>query len=303
MKKVPSLKDMQDILNGIRPIKRDFLEEPPDAPTWSQLTVSFYDEKAEDADEYFESANEPLAGAVAPQPKLVNNKPMKKKAKNKGAPKQPAANTKFNFGNKLPKQTNAPPANPIQAKMLAKQKKAEEDRKKKEAAQRKRQKEEEEKKQSGGGKSGGGDSTDYVWLCHLDADSGDVFYEKITDGTTQWDRPSEPVKPHWLAHKDGESGELYFENIDTGVTSWDKPDEFSDPDEKWIARKDGDSGDYYFENIETQQTQWESPDCFTEKVPEQEWLRHFDPTSGEYYFENLRTGDTTWDAPTGVNFT
>ena len=37
---------MTDILNGIRPIKRDFLEEPPDVPSWAQLTVSFYDEKA-----------------------------------------------------------------------------------------------------------------------------------------------------------------------------------------------------------------------------------------------------------------
>ena len=42
--------------------------------------------KLEDAEEYFESANEPLAGSVAPQPKLVNNKPMKKKKK--GAPQQ-----------------------------------------------------------------------------------------------------------------------------------------------------------------------------------------------------------------------
>ncbi len=38
-------------------------------------------EKATETDEYFESANESLAGAVAPQPKLVNNKSMKQKHK------------------------------------------------------------------------------------------------------------------------------------------------------------------------------------------------------------------------------
>eukprot|EP00484_Ammonia_sp_Unknown_P018101 CAMPEP_0197028252 /NCGR_PEP_ID=MMETSP1384-20130603/7978_1 /TAXON_ID=29189 /ORGANISM="Ammonia sp." /LENGTH=1466 /DNA_ID=CAMNT_0042457223 /DNA_START=22 /DNA_END=4422 /DNA_ORIENTATION=+ len=313
MKKTPTLKDMQDILNGIRPIKRDFLEEPPEAPSWAPLAVSFYDEQSQDAEEYFDSANEPLPGQVAPQPKLVNNKPLKQK---QAAPQQAPSNAKFSFAQKLPESSKAPPANPIQQQMLEKQQKAQDDRKRKEDAQKRRQTQDEEKSPSKGkgkgkGQSGGGAApaagpgagdADYKWLCHLDPNSGDVFYERIDDGTTQWDRPNEPVKPHWLAHLDADSGELYFENIDSGQTSWDRPDEFSDPDEKWVARKDPDSGDFYYENVETQQTQWEAPPCFSEKVPDQEWLRHFDPTSGEYYFENLRTGNTTWDPPANVAF-
>eukprot|EP01084_Bolivina_argentea_P201243 344027_1 len=287
MKKAPTLKDMHDILSGIRPCKRDFLEEPPDVPTWAPLTVSFYDEKATETDEYFESANEPLAGATAPQPKLVNNKPLRIKSK-----LQPST-AKFNFGKSIKKtKQTGPPINPIQFAQQQQNVK-----KKKTVQPKKPSKAMEEKKNSA--------DEEYEWLCHLDADSGDVFYERITDGKTQWDRPheAEAIKPHWLAHLDIDSGELYFENIDTGQTSWDKPDEFSDPNEKWIARKDAnDSGDYYYENIATQQTQWEVPDCFREKVPEHEWLRHFDPTSGEYYYENLKTGETTWDQPNSVPF-
>merc|ERR1712232_390643 len=144
---------------------------------------------AQEVDEYFESANEPLAGSVAPQPKVANNKPLKKKQSKVTAPNQLSANTKFNFGKDLNKsdskgpptnpiqqmQSNQPPANPVQ----------------------------EQKKQAA--------KDEYVWICHLDAESGDVFYEKISDGTTQWDRPNEAVKPHWLAHLDTDSGELYFE--------------------------------------------------------------------------------------------
>merc|ERR1712176_773453 len=198
MKKTPTLKDMQDILNGIRPIKRDFLEEPPEMPTWAPLTVSFYDEKATETDEYFDSANEPLAGSVAPQPKLVNNKPMKKQNKG-GAPQQLPSNAKFNFCANLKKSDNSgPPTNPIQQQMVQKQK--EEQKKQYKKAKKKVVKEE---KKEGNNKNG--DDVNYVWLCHLDADSGDVFYEKISDGSTQWDRPDEPVKPHWLAHLDVDS--------------------------------------------------------------------------------------------------
>merc|ERR1712087_1035226 len=115
MKKEPTLKDMQDILNGIRPIKRDFLEEPPDVPQWAPLTVSFYDEKAQETDEYFESANEPLAGSVAPQPKLANNKPLRKTiGGHKGAPQPMPSSANFKFGQNLKASTNAPPMNPVQ---------------------------------------------------------------------------------------------------------------------------------------------------------------------------------------------
>merc|ERR1712228_168043 len=250
MKKEPTLKDMQDILNGIRPIKRDFLEEPPDVPQWAPLTVSFYDEKAQETDEYFESANEPLAGSVAPQPKLANNKPLKKKQSKITAPQQMSANTKFNFGQNLKKsESKGPPTNPMQQQQMQQPP----------AFNPVQQMEEKEAASSV-------DDAAYVWICHLDADSGDVFYEKISDGTTQWDRPDEAIKPHWLAHLDADSGELYFENI------------------------------------ETQQTQWDPPPCFVEKVPDQEWLRHFDPTSGEYYYENVRTQQTQWDPPKGAQF-
>merc|ERR1712228_482069 len=252
MKKEPTLKDMQDILNGIRPIKRDFLEEPPDVPQWAPLTVSFYDEKAQETDEYFESANEPLAGSVAPQPKLANNKPLKKKQSKITAPQQMSANTKFNFGQNLKKsESKGPPTNPMQQQQMQQPP----------AFNPVQQMEEKEAASSG-------DDAAYVWICHLDADSGD----------------------------------LYFENIDKGTTQWNRPDEFSDPEEKWIARKDPDSGEYYYENIETQQTQWDPPPCFVEKVPDQEWLRHFDPTSGEYYYENVRTQQTQWDPPKGAQF-
>eukprot|EP00485_Elphidium_margaritaceum_P007561 CAMPEP_0202691960 /NCGR_PEP_ID=MMETSP1385-20130828/6494_1 /ASSEMBLY_ACC=CAM_ASM_000861 /TAXON_ID=933848 /ORGANISM="Elphidium margaritaceum" /LENGTH=1474 /DNA_ID=CAMNT_0049347425 /DNA_START=27 /DNA_END=4451 /DNA_ORIENTATION=+ len=316
MKKTPTLKDMQDILNGIRPVKRDFLENPPEGPSWAPLTVSFYDDKAEDAEEYFDSASEQLAGAHAPQPKLVNNKPLKsKKGKNKAPPQtaSPAA-AKFNFGQNLGTSNKGPPANPLQQQMLAQQQKAEEERRRKEEAQKRRrqpeaheEKEKEKKTKLPQPKQQPKQqkkqpASEYKWLCHLDPESGDVFYERISDGVTQWDRPKEAVKPHWLAHLDAESAELYFENIDSGVTQWNKPDEFSDPDEQWIARLDADSGEYYYENVETQKTQWEVPSCFAEKVPDQEWMRHFDPTSGEYYYENVRNGQTTWDPPAGVNF-
>merc|ERR1719242_2060619 len=77
----------------------------------------------------------------------------------------------------------------------------------------------------------------HLWLCHLDHDSGEVFYERICDGFTTWNRPNEPVQPYWLAHKDKESG------------------------------------NFYYENVETQKTQWEEPECFKEE----QWLRHIDP--------------------------
>lgn len=321
MRNKPTLKDMQDILNGIRPVKRDFLDEAPAVPAWAPLTVSFND-IGDEADEYFESANEPLAGSVAPQPKLVNNKPLRKTlGGHKGAPQNMA--TQFNFGKDYGKSTNAPPMNPIQEQQQQsssttmggpplnpiQQKaqqfggsKASKQQKQQSPQQQRKPKPAKEEKKSDMGPGGGGGDGDYQWLCHLDAESGEVFYERISDGKTTWDRPNEPVKPHWLAHMDVDSGELYFENIDTGETQWEKPEEFSDPDEKWIAHKDPESGDYYYENIETQKTQWETPKCFQEKMPEQEWLRHFDPTSGEYYYENVKSGQTTWDPPQGVNF-
>jgi len=302
MRRAPTAKDMQDILEGLRPIKRDFLDTAPEAPAWAPLTVSFHAEQSEEAEEYFESAQEPLAGAVpaaAAQKRLNNTKHVKK---NPGMPPaNPAA--QFNFGQKLDKQEKAPPVNPMQQQKAqltqakAKQKAKQTQQKKVKNAIANQMPSVPppmtEQKEA---------STDYVWLCHLDADSGDVFYERISDGTTTWDRPSEPVKPHWLAHLDTDSGELYFENIDSGETVWERPDEFSDPDEQWIARRDPESGDHYYEHIESQKTQWDPPACFKEKQVDQEWLRHFDPTSGEYYYENLRTNETTWDKPAGVEF-
>ena len=142
----------------------------------------------------------------------------------------------------------------------------------------------------------------FRWICHLEAESGEVYYERIGDGKTTWDRPDEPVKPHWLAHLDPDSGELYFENIDTGETQWEKPDAFRDTDGKWIAHKDPESGEYYYENSETHKTQWEIPECFKKKDPARAWLRHFDPTSGEYYYEDVKSGKVTWDAPKDVKF-
>merc|ERR1712154_270409 len=100
-----------------RPIKRDFLEEPPDVPQWAPLTVSFYDESAQETDEYFESADAPLAGSVAPQPKLANNKPIRHKQSKATAPNQMPSNTKFNFGNNVKKAdstSKSPPVNPMQ---------------------------------------------------------------------------------------------------------------------------------------------------------------------------------------------
>eukprot|EP01084_Bolivina_argentea_P078969 143310_1 len=144
---------------------------------------------------------------------------------------------------------------------------------------------------------------DYKWLCHLDEDSQNVFYERISDGFVTWERPSkqESVKPHWLAHMDANSGELYFENIHDGETTWDKPDEFNDPDDTWHAKKDMESpsGDYYYENLKTNKTQWEIPKCF---MGGKVWMRHFDATSGEYYYENLKTAVTSWNCPPSVQF-
>merc|ERR1719242_2677433 len=311
MRKAPTVKDMQDILSGIRPVKRDFLDEAPERPSWSELTISFYD-IGDDADEYFESANEPLAGSVAPQPKLANNKPLRKTiGGHKGAPQTMPSSANFKFGQNLKASTNAPPMNPVQEQkqntsttpmggppMNPMQKMQQ----KQQAQQQQMLQSPKQEQKTNGAPGGGAADGDYEWLCHLDAESGDVFYERISDGETTWDRPKGAIKPHWLAHLDGETGELYFENIDTGNTQWDKPDEFSDPDEQWIARRDPDSGDFYYENIETQKTQWEAPKCFQERVPDQEWMRHFDPTSGEYYYENVKTGQTTWDQPKGAEF-
>jgi len=337
MKRAPTMKDMQDIIGGIRPVKRDFLDEAPEVPAWAPLTVPF-SEMGDDSEEYFESAHEPLAGSVAPRPKETNNKPKRKTVGKRGAPNELPSTAKFNFGQNLKESANAPPMNPVQQKQQKKgpqkmqkqwppvnpaqnqmnappmnpvqQKQQKQKQQSQQQPQRKTQQQQQsramavrEEKMAESAQSEG----DYEWLCHLDAESGDVFYERISDGQTTWDRPSAgKVKPHWLAHKDLESGELYFENIDSGETQWERPEEFSDPDEKWIARRDPDSGDFYYENIETQKTQWDPPKCFEERVAEDNgqkgWMRHFDPTSGEYYYENLKTGQTTWDQPPDVKF-
>ena len=49
-------------------------------------------------------------------------------------------------------------------------------RKRKKKALRRRQKEEEERKQTAAPTSDG----DYEWLCQLDTESGDIFYERIS---------------------------------------------------------------------------------------------------------------------------
>lgn len=393
-KRPPTVQDMADILNGSRPVRSDFLEEPPELPSWAPLLKSFFDEgNAED--EYFDSGPE-LAGAVAPQPKLANNKPLSKIKRHNASiakpPQTPAtAPPKMQYGNtdetteedteaKSEPQQGGPPPIPLdalkgkggpstkptttttstttekkttantsssgggtvaelQAKLAQRggpmfnnqqqpkvnpsgpsvknvevksttttttttnttktniPSKTTDTKTNVKADTAKTNQKADSKKGAPPKKA-----ESYQWLCHLDPQSGDVYYENIASGETQWERPSQPVKPYWLAHSDPESGDLYFENIDTGATSWDKPDEFADAEEKWIAKKNPETGEFYYENSATGKTQWEVPPPFQEKQPQQEWLRHFDPNSGDYYYENLRTGETSWEAPSGVKF-
>ena len=121
----------------------------------------------------------------------------------------------------------------------------------------------------------------YQWLCHLDPESQDVFYENIKTFYTTWNRPVHAnVKPHWIAHLDRESNELYYENLLTAETTWNRPVEFSDPNEEWFAAIDYESGRYYYDHVESNKTQWECPDCFKEKG--WPWRRHFDPNAAQY---------------------
>ncbi|ETO11631.1 hypothetical protein RFI_25745, partial [Reticulomyxa filosa] len=405
-KRPPTLQDMTDILNGSRPVRRDFLEEPPEVPSWAPLLKSFFDESSAE-EEYFDNGPE-LAGAVAPQPKSANNKPLSKIKRHNASiakpPQTPAAGPpKIQYGNSeqeaieetevkaetsapqqsggpppvpvaaLNKKPNAAPSTtttsstattekkttattatttattttekklptlPVQVVVVAKlaqrgafnanqqtktnvinTAKNNSDEKKTESKPNTTVKKNDTSsnakietksttsatntKAANNAKKSSAppNKTDsYKWLCHLDPQSGDVYYENIASGETQWERPAEPVKPYWLAHNDSESGDMYFENIDTGATSWEKPDEFADAEEKWLAKKNPETGDYFYENLATGKTQWEVPPAFQEKQPQQEWMRHFDPNSGDYYYENLRTGETTWDAPSGIKF-
>lgn len=315
MRKPPTKKDMTDILNGIRPIKRDFLEVAPEVPSWAELTISFNEEK-DGADEYFESAYEPLAGSVAPQPKLANISNYTKKPMNavSAAPPMVSINANLSLGQNLGPSSKMPTISVTENKTEPKKKK-----KNKMKFNNNKNNESDFKSaaavvnvsaapavKSNNNKNNNNSNNDeeeeYEWLCHLDHDSGDVFYENMKTGDTTWDRPSGAVRPMWLSHLDPESSEMYFENIDTGETTWSRPKEFCDPDEKWMARLDDESGDYYYENMQTQETTWDTPLCFQETVSEVQWLRHFDPNSGDYYFENTVTGETTWEQPAGVKF-
>eukprot|EP01083_Nonionella_stella_P146064 458893_1 len=104
----------------------------------------------------------------------------------------------------------------------------------------------------------------YKWLCHKDESRNKVYYERMSNGFVQWERPPEPVQPNWIGFVDANRG-LYFKNIDNSQTMWDRPIEFRDANDQWIARVDGKSGAYYYQNIETEQTQWEVPECFAPK--------------------------------------
>eukprot|EP00808_Paulinella_micropora_P021135 g79262.t1 len=87
------------------------------------------------------------------------------------------------------------------------------------------------------------------WEAELDDQSGDVFYVRVADGHTQWERPGDfdgkEVQPRnaaggaaagggggggkggpWIALVDDESGDTYYCNEQTGETTWDKPPGF-----------------------------------------------------------------------------
>jgi len=143
IKRQPTLKDMQDILSGTKPLRRDFMETPPDVPSWADLLKSF-NELNEQTEEYFESSEQPLAGAVAPGPKNANNKPASRVKRHHASVASPAAPPsaappKFNFNpvdenkeeekggnnnNEEEVQENKPPVfkppvNPMQSKQEA----------------------------------------------------------------------------------------------------------------------------------------------------------------------------------------
>jgi len=271
----PTMNDMHDIAQGAR-ARYNFLEEPPQAPTWGDLLEPFDSPGAYDA---------PLAGMSAAPPKqatlALRNTARSRLASMQTPPKPPV----FNPGAAAAKkeEPKLPPAQPASLKKVStkKPKKVVPPVPPQVAAKQEPEQPE-----------------DYVWVAHIDVDSADLYYFNIESESTTWDRPREPIKPLWVARLDGENGQFYYEDMVNGETSWDSPEEFCDAAETWTAHMDADSSDYYYENLETGEVTWNQPD---ELKPSSapEWVRHWDKKTNRFFYENLSSGHVTWDEPAG----
>lgn len=279
MRTEPTINDLKEIANGLRK-RYNFLEEPPQAPSWVELLTPF-----DEATSY----SGPLPGLVAAPPKAGLSQVNTSNRSRLASMQQPGRPPAFNPGGPAPSPAPAPisggpPTPPINTA-------------------------------SKGPSSGPpkppaapkppavpvAEPENYVWVAHLDVESQDLYYYNEATDVTQWDRPSQPVKPFWVARYHETQQAMYYEDLVSGEICWNAPDEYTDELESFIAHKDNDSGDYYYENLETGNVTWDAPECFAGGDSANQWVKHYDKTRRQPYYENLLTGKTTWDEPEGFS--
>lgn len=272
----PTLNDMRDIAQGAR-ARYNFLEEPPQAPTWGDLLEPFDSPGA--------SYDAPLAGMSSAPPKQATLGVRSSRARLASMQTPPKPPT-FNPG-AGPKKADGPPKLPPAQPQVVKKKSVQKKKKSKppvppEVAAKQEPEVPEE----------------FMWVAHIDVESGDLYYFNVDTESTTWDRPREPIKPLWVARLDGDNGQFYYEDMVNGETTWDSPEEFCDAAETWTAHLDTDSADYYYENLETGEVCWNQPDELKPKSAPQ-WVRHWAKKTNRFYYENSGTGHVTWDEPAG----
>jgi len=284
----PTLNDMRDIAQGAR-MRFNFLEEPPQAPSWLDLLQPFDENTPYDY-------NAPLPGKNSTIPKssslVPKNSSRQRLASMQTPPKPPTFNpaVQKQASPKANKSLTPPKFDPSQRNrgLSAKKKKKEPEKFVPPVPPQFQKKQPEPEPET------------YVWIAHLDVDSGDLYYCHAETEETQWDRPRELIKPFFVAKPDDSTGQFYYEDLVNGETTWEAPEEYCDEKEQWVAHLDEASGDYYFENFETQEVTWDRPESLLPKSQE-EWVRHFDTSSQNYYYENLQTGHVQWDEPAGFS--
>jgi len=276
----PTLNDMHDIAQGAR-ARYNFLEEPPQAPTWGDLLEPFDSPGSYDA---------PLAGMSAAPPKQATLAPRNgarsRLASMQSPPKPPVFNPAA--AKKKDEAPKLPPAQPVGVK--------------KKVSSMVKKKFVPPVPPQVAAKMPPPEPEEYVWVAHIDVESGDLYYFNVESEETTWDRPREAIKPLWVARLDDENGQFYYEDMVNGETSWDAPEEFCDAAETWNAHLDAESGDYYYENLNTGEVTWNQPECL-QPASAPEWVRHYDKKTARFYYENLTSGHVTWDEPAGFSAT
>lgn len=271
MRTEPTLNDLKEISQGLRK-RYNFLEEPPQAPSWVDLLTPFDETSTYDM-------SRPLPGLSAKPPKDTLAQVNSNRARLQSM-QQIAKPPSFNPGapgsgpggppGGPPVAPGGPPAPPGGAPKPPAAPVPEE-------------------------------PENYGWVAHLDVESQDLYYYNESTDTTQWDRPSQPVKPFWVARFHETQQAMFYEDLVNGKTVWQAPEEYTDELESFIAHRDLDSGDYYYENLESGEVTWDTPDCFQGGSEAEQWVRHYDKARRKYYYENLLTGKTAWDEPPGFS--